>query len=114
MFRQIVALLFIFVCTTIAWIILGSTILYRTNNSDEQLRGRVGSTWGTVQEQAPPSATYSKTEIVPSSVIENGKNIIRNYKHERPSPYPCSPAGSMSISNSITGKRACCGTAPTA
>ncbi len=83
MFRQIVTLLFIFVCTTIAWIILGSTILYRTDNSDEQLRGRVGSTWGTAQEQAPPSATYTVAEIVPSSVIENGNSIIRNEKHER-------------------------------
>jgi inner membrane protein involved in colicin E2 resistance len=83
LFRQIAALIFIFVCTTIAWMILGSTILYRTSNSDQQLKGRVGSTWGTAQEQAPASATYSKTEIVPTSLVENGKSIIRNDKVER-------------------------------
>jgi len=75
--RQIAALTFIFLCTTIAWIILASTILYRTHNSDEQLKGRVGSTWGTTQEQAPPTAAYVKTEIVPSTTIENGRTIVR-------------------------------------
>jgi inner membrane protein involved in colicin E2 resistance len=76
--RQIAALTFIFLCTTVAWIILASTILYRTHNSDEQLKGRVGSTWGTTQEQAPPTAAYVKTEIVPSTTIENGRTIVRN------------------------------------
>ena len=78
MLRQIAALTFIFLCTTVAWIILASTILYRTHNSDEQLKGRVGSTWGTTQEQAPPTAAYVKTEIVPSTTIENGRTIVRN------------------------------------
>jgi len=81
--RQIAALIFIFLCTTVAWIILASTILYRTHNSDEQHKGHVGSTWGTTQEQAPPTATYAKTEIVPSSTIENGKTIIRNENVKR-------------------------------
>ena len=66
MLRHVAALVFIFVCTTIAWMILGSTIMYRTQGSDEQLRGRVGSTWGTQQEQAPPTATYTQTEQVSS------------------------------------------------
>ena len=78
MLRQIAALTFIFLCTTVAWIILASTILYRTHNSDEQLKGRVGSTWGTTQEQAPPTAAYVKTEIVPSTTIENGRTLVRN------------------------------------
>jgi inner membrane protein involved in colicin E2 resistance len=81
--RQIAALIFIFFCTTVAWIILASTILYRTHNSDEQLKGRVGSTWGTTQEQAPPTAAYVKTDIVPSTTIENGKTIIRNENVKR-------------------------------
>ena len=82
MFRQIAALIFIFICTTVAWVILGSTILYRTHDSDE-LKGRVGSTWGVPQEQSPPSATYTKTEIVPTTTIENGKTIIHNNREER-------------------------------
>ncbi len=83
MFRQIAALIFIFICTTVAWVILGSTILYRTHDSDQQLKSRVGSTWGVPQEQAPPSATYTKTEIVPTTTIENGKTIIHNNREVR-------------------------------
>ena len=78
MIRQIAALSFIFICATIAWVILGSTILYRTHSSDDQLKGHVGSTWGTTQEQPPPNATYTQTEVVPRTSIENGKTIIHN------------------------------------
>jgi hypothetical protein len=81
--RQIAALSFIFICTTIAWVILGSTILYRTHNSDDPLKGHVGSTWGTIQEQSPANATYTQTEIVPRTSIENGKTIIHNDKVTR-------------------------------
>jgi hypothetical protein len=57
--------------------------MYRTHNSDEQLQGRVGSTWGTSQEQAPPTATYYKNEIVPTTLQENGKVTIRNENVKR-------------------------------
>ena len=83
MLRQIVALIFIFICTTVAWMILGSTVMYRTQNSDVQLKGRVGSTWGTPQEQSPPVASYSQIEIVPTTTIENGKTIIHNNNEVR-------------------------------
>jgi len=83
LFRQIAALIFIFICTTVAWVILGSTILYRTHDSDE-LKGRVGSTWGVPQEQSPPSAAFLKTEVVPNTTVENGKTIIRNETVKRP------------------------------
>ncbi len=59
MLRQILALAFIFVCTSIAWLILGATISSRTYGSNEQLQGRVASTWGTSQQQSPPIATYT-------------------------------------------------------
>ncbi len=88
MIRHIAALIFIFLCTTLAWVILGSTILYRTHGSDEQLKGHVGSTWGTTQEQAPPAATYTKTEIVPTSIIDNGRTVIRNDNVKRCVPLP--------------------------
>jgi len=84
--RHIAALIFIFICTTAAWLILGSTILYRTETSDEQLKGRVGSTWGTAQEQAPPTATYTKTELSTVVFQDHGKTESRTEKldHEMP------------------------------
>jgi len=54
--RQTLALGLIFVCTTIAWIVLGSTLFSRTYGANQQLQGHVDSTWGTSQEQSPPTA----------------------------------------------------------
>ncbi len=83
MLRQILALVFIFVCTTIAWIILGSTISSRTYGANQQLQGHVASTWGTSQEQSPPTAHYTVTEPTSSTTIENGKIVVHNDKIER-------------------------------
>jgi hypothetical protein len=62
MVKRIVAIAFIFACTTIAWLILGGTIFSRTQGSDQHLRGRVGSTWGTNQAQQAPVAYTERTE----------------------------------------------------
>jgi len=84
--RQIAALVFIFFCTTIAWMILGATISARTNSSNEQLQGRVASTWGTPQEQSPPTATYRVTEFRDVPKWENGKSVVRTEKIENQIP----------------------------
>jgi len=64
MFKRITALVFIFVCTAIAWAILGSTILARTYSPiSGELKSRVAASWGTAQEQTPPTASYQHEEI---------------------------------------------------
>ena len=86
MLRQILALAFIFLCTTIAWMILGSTISSRTYGANQQLQGHVASTWGTSQEQSPPTAHYTVTEPISSTTVENGKIVVHNDKIERQVP----------------------------
>jgi len=86
--RQILALAFIFVCTSIAWVILGATIFNRTYGSHEQLQGRVASTWGTAQEQSPPTATYTTTDVVNTTTVENGKVIVRSKTEHWQVPMP--------------------------
>ncbi len=88
MLRQILALAFIFVCTSIAWVILGATIFSRTYGSNEQLQGRVASTWGTAQQQSPPSATYAVTEVVSSTTVEDGKVSVHRENVQRQVPLP--------------------------
>lgn len=88
MLRHIAALVFIFVCTTIAWVILGSTIEVRSNNSGEQLKGHVASTWGSAQEQLPPTASFIWLETVASSATDNGKAVIRYNQVERTAGLP--------------------------
>jgi hypothetical protein len=63
MTKRIVAIAFIFVCTSIAWAILGGTIFTRTYSQDAVAENRVASTWGAPQYQSPPTASF--TRIVP-------------------------------------------------
>ncbi|HEY5074256.1 MAG TPA: inner membrane CreD family protein, partial [Pyrinomonadaceae bacterium] len=77
MIKRIAAIVFIFLCTAVAWAILGTTIFQRTYSSDSSSEGRVASTWGAPQNQLPPTASYE--EIVPRKEVstENGKKIER-------------------------------------
>jgi inner membrane protein involved in colicin E2 resistance len=84
--RQIAALAFIFICTTIAWMILGGTVSSRTGSSNEQLQGRVASTWGTPQEQTPPTAAYTITELRNVARWENGQSVVHPEKVETQIP----------------------------
>lgn len=83
MFKRIAAIGFIFVCTAIAWAILGSSIFVRTSDAESGLSGRVASTWGAPQEQAPPAITREWQEVRTFLVEENGKKTTRtdSYPH---------------------------------
>jgi hypothetical protein len=86
--RQVAALIFIFVCTSIAWMILGATVIDRAHHSDDQLKGHVASTWGTPHEQAPPSANVVWKETVVVNSKENGIPIVRHEQVERTAVLP--------------------------
>jgi inner membrane protein involved in colicin E2 resistance len=62
MVKRIAALVLIFFCTSVAWLILGSTIFLRTSQGSEKLKPGVASDWGTPQIQQPAAASYSVTE----------------------------------------------------
>ena len=82
MTKRIIAIVFIFVCTTVAWAILGGTIFSRTYSLDAIAENRVTSTWGAPQDQAPPTACF--TRIVPKAEesTENGKKIVKTVQEE--------------------------------
>lgn len=88
MTKRIIAIVFIFVCASIAWAILGGTIFARTYDSASIANDKVTSTWGAPQKQAPPTATF--TRIVPRSeeIFENGKKITRTVNAEVIVPLP--------------------------
>src|SRR2546422_3688334 len=75
MLKRIAAITFIFLCTAVAWGILGATIFQRTYDSDNSSGTRVASTWGAPQNQSPPSASFD--ELVPKKEVttENGRKI---------------------------------------
>ena len=86
MVKRIAAIGFIFVCTAIAWAILGTSIFVRTNDAQSGLSGRVSSTWGAPQEQAPPAITREWQEEKTVEIEEHGKKTTRkeSYQHSDP------------------------------
>lgn len=61
---RIIAISFIFICTTVAWFILGGTVIQRTESSDSNLRNQVGQLWGSQLLQKAPTVTYAQSRLV--------------------------------------------------
>lgn len=68
MTRKILAIIAIFLFSSLAWVILGTTIMARSRSADTGLESRVASSWGGPQLQLPPAAWSSK--VVPKTVLE--------------------------------------------
>ena len=77
MIKRLVAITFIFCCTWVAWLFLAATIDSRTYATDERLRQRVESIWGSPQEQSPPSVYYERTVVRTVGEEVNGKKVLR-------------------------------------
>jgi inner membrane protein involved in colicin E2 resistance len=75
MIKRIAAITFIFLCTAFAWGILGATIFQRTYESDNSSGSRVASTWGSPQNQSPPTASFEETVPKKEVKTENGRKI---------------------------------------
>ena len=54
---RLIGIIFIFVCTTIAWGILGASILVRTDSGYDLLSSRVEDLWGSEHYQKAPTIT---------------------------------------------------------
>jgi Inner membrane protein CreD len=62
MLKRILAIGLIFVCTSAAWFVLGSTIEARTYRSDGKLRSGVATIWGAPQQPTAPAASIELGE----------------------------------------------------
>lgn len=80
MLKRLAAIVFIFLCASLAWIVLGVTILSRTDNAEDRLRGRVQSVWGAPQTQLAPSADYD-VPVTTSEVVED-HGVRRTVEHQ--------------------------------
>lgn len=76
MVPRLAAIAFIYVCTTVAWLILGATVFVRSEEQGSSLKQRVSQIWGSVQTQKAPGATYTVTRRVQNKRTENGKNVV--------------------------------------
>jgi inner membrane protein involved in colicin E2 resistance len=88
MVKRIIAIVIIYIFTTIAWMILGATIFSRTYNLDNRLDDKVASTWGSEQNQSPPNAITGKTITKETTTVEDGKVITRSANEFVSTPLP--------------------------
>jgi len=86
MTKRIIAITFIFLCTSVCWGILGGTVFSRTYDSASTSSTRVASTWGTEQSQTPPTASFKTKVQRPEEVLENNVKIMRIKEEEYETP----------------------------
>jgi hypothetical protein len=77
MVKRLIAIGFIFGCTSIAWLILAGVTAGRTHVSDSGLRARVERLWGAPQTQLPPAVKASHKVVKRVESLEDGKKIVR-------------------------------------
>ncbi|MDP8246555.1 MAG: inner membrane CreD family protein [Candidatus Tritonobacter lacicola] len=56
--KSLLAIIFIFICSTVAWVVLGTTVVVRTHEQDTKLKRAVGRLWGNAQRQKAPTVSY--------------------------------------------------------
>jgi hypothetical protein len=59
---RLIGIIFIFICTTIAWSILGTSIMIRTNSGFEVLDRQVEDLWGSEHYQKAPTVMLKSVE----------------------------------------------------
>ncbi len=88
MFKRVLAIVFIFACTSVAWFVLGATIFARSENFGSSLRERVASTWGTPQVQMSPGAAYRRTLTEVVERVVDGRKISETATRTKHLPLP--------------------------
>jgi inner membrane protein involved in colicin E2 resistance len=63
MIKRIVAIAFIFISTSVAWVILGGTLAIRTSEQQSASRQSVGELWGGEQVQTAPIVERRETQM---------------------------------------------------
>ena len=81
MVKRIGAIVVIYVCTVLAWVILGATIELRTGTQDQNLKTAVNQLWGTPQRQRAPQVYYQTHQQTKVETVSGGK-VVKELKTE--------------------------------
>ncbi len=65
---RLIAVIFIFGCVTVAWAILGTSVIARTDSGYDRLGAQVEQLWGTPQQQRAPLVTVTGASGQPRAV----------------------------------------------
>jgi inner membrane protein involved in colicin E2 resistance len=86
--KNIAAIVVIFLFTTFAWMILGASVVARSDSADSGLNKDVQSNWGSPQQQSPPSAFSSRTVQKTVQEVQNGVTTTKVIDENVITPLP--------------------------
>jgi len=83
--RRLVAIIFIFVCVTVAWAVLGTSIIVRTRSGYDVLGEQVQDLWGSPQLQDAPRVTLTAAdgEAVGGELASSDIDVDLHLDHRR-------------------------------
>lgn len=67
MLKRIAGIVFVFLCTALAWLFLAGTVEFRTERQDRKLREAVGRIWGQPLKQTAPAFWYETSTPEPAA-----------------------------------------------
>jgi inner membrane protein involved in colicin E2 resistance len=82
MIKKLLAIGFIFVCVSVAWMVLAGATYTRTHTADASLKSRVSQLWGAPQAQLPPVITATETVVKKVEGYESGKKVFMNVEEK--------------------------------
>lgn len=77
--KNVLWVVFIFICTTVAWAVLGGSLMVRSNQSDVKLKGKVETLWGGEHSQAAPSIYYQVERKTKRYDESAKKEVVETY-----------------------------------
>src|SRR4051812_9577236 len=105
MIKHIAGIVFVFVVTAFAWVVLGTTVAVRTGTQDDALRGEVGQLWGTPQKQTAPVISYEVQKSPPKPPVVTATPAAGGPKTVPGNAIPPAPNGVGTGPGTASGER---------
>jgi hypothetical protein len=107
MVKRIVAICFIYACTSAAWIILSATMFVRTETQDIGLNRTVSQLWGTEQTQQAPIVYYGESSKTNQALDSSDIEVDLKLEHRKKgllwySTYTVAFSGEYQIKNTTS------------
>jgi inner membrane protein involved in colicin E2 resistance len=83
--KYFIAVAFVWLGCTLAWVVLASTLLYRSGEMSSELTTEVDRLWGPPLQQEPPSVVYQEPKKVTEKVVTTdaqGKSVEQQVERE--------------------------------
>jgi hypothetical protein len=74
--HRLIAIAFIFAACSVAWYVLGSSVVLRTGEFDGQLSREVALLWGGTHSQRAPDAAIARTRETSDTVFETTDRVV--------------------------------------